>query len=148
MQKVLTEMNVQLANVISDISGLTGLVIIQAILAGERDRYKLADLANFRIQASREEIARSLEGNWRKELLFILQQELNLYQTYQQQIAECDTWRPICKPSRTRWDRAVNHLRRRQTSEPAAMPQPVLICAGSYTASAARTRLKSMASIS
>jgi transposase len=91
MQKVLTEMNVQLANVISDISGLTGLAIIQAILAGERDRYKLADLANFRIQASREEIARSLEGNWRKELLFILQQELNLYQTYQQQIAECDT---------------------------------------------------------
>src|SRR4029077_12893067 len=88
MQKVLTEMNVQLANVISDISGLTGLAIIQAILAGERDRYKLADLANFRIQASREEIARSLEGNWRKESLFILQQELNLYQTYQQQIAD------------------------------------------------------------
>jgi transposase len=91
MQKVLTEMNVQLANVISDISGLTGLAILQAILAGERDRYKLADLADPRIQASREEIARSLEGNWRKELLFILGQELNLYQIYQQQIAECDT---------------------------------------------------------
>ena len=91
MQKVLTEMNVQLANVISDISGLTGLAIIQAILAGERDRYKLADLAHARIQATREEIARSLEGNWRKELLFILQQELNLYLIYQQQIAECDT---------------------------------------------------------
>jgi len=91
MQKVLTEMNVQLANVISDISGLTGLAIIQAILEGERDRYKLADLADVRIQASREEIARSLEGNWRKELLFILQQERNLYQIYQQQIAECDT---------------------------------------------------------
>jgi transposase len=91
MQKVLTEMNVQLANVISDISGLTGLAIIQAILAGERDRYKLAALAHPRIQATREEIARSLEGNWRKELLFILQQELDLYQIYQQQIAECDT---------------------------------------------------------
>ena len=91
MQKVLTEMNVQLANVISDISGWTGLAIIQAILAGERDRYQLADLADARIQATREEIARSLEGNWRKELLFILQQELNLYQIYQQQIAECDT---------------------------------------------------------
>jgi hypothetical protein len=91
MQKVLTEMNVQLANVISDISGLTGLTIIQAILKGERDRYKLAELADVRIRASREEIARSLEGNWRKELLFILQQELNLYQIYQQQIAECDT---------------------------------------------------------
>jgi transposase len=91
MQKVLTEMNVQLANVISDISGLTGLAIIQAILDGERNRYKLADLADARIQATREEIARSLEGNWRKELLFILRQELNLYQIYQQQIAECDT---------------------------------------------------------
>ena len=91
IQKVLTEMNVQLANVISDISGLTGTAIIQAILKGERDRYKLADLADPRIHATREEIARSLEGNWRKELLFILQQERNLYQTYQQQIAECDT---------------------------------------------------------
>jgi transposase len=91
MQKVLTEMNVQLATVISDISGLTGTAIIQAILNGERDRYKLADLADPRIHATREEIARSLEGNWRKELLFILQQERNLYQTYQQQIAECDT---------------------------------------------------------
>ena len=76
---MLTEMNVQLANVISDISGLTGLAIIQAILAEEQHRYKLADLADMRIQASREEIARSLEGNSRKELLFILQQELNLH---------------------------------------------------------------------
>jgi len=91
MQKVLTEMNVQLANVISDISGTTGMAIVQAILKGERDRYKLADLADVRIQASREEIARSLEGNWRKELLFILQQEVNLYHIYQQQIEECDT---------------------------------------------------------
>lgn len=91
MQKVLTEMNVQLANVISDISGLTGTAIIQAILDGERDRYKLADLADVRIRATREEIARSLEGNWRKELLFILKQERNLYEIYQQQIAECDT---------------------------------------------------------
>jgi transposase len=90
MQKILTEMNVQLANVITDISGVTGMAIIRAILKGQRDRYKLADLADVRIQASREEIARSLEGNWRKELLFILQQELNLYQMYQQQIAECD----------------------------------------------------------
>jgi transposase len=70
------------------------MAILQAILKGERDRYKLADLADLadvRIQANREEIARSLEGNWRKELLFILQQEVNLYQIYQRQIAECDT---------------------------------------------------------
>src|SRR5436309_6132357 len=62
MQKVLTEMNVQIANVISDISGVTGMAILDAILTGERDRYQLADLANPRIQASKEEIARSLEG--------------------------------------------------------------------------------------
>ena len=91
MQKVLTEMNVQLANVITDISGVSGMAILQAILKGERDRYKLAALADVRIQATREEIARSLEGNWRPELLFILQQELDLYHIYQQQIAECDT---------------------------------------------------------
>src|SRR3954452_7432827 len=74
MQKVLTEMNVQIANVISDISGVTGMAILDAILKGERDRYQLADLANPRIQASKEEIARSLEGNWRPELLFVLRQ--------------------------------------------------------------------------
>jgi transposase len=91
IHKVLTEMIVQLANVITDISGLTGMTIIGAILKGERDPYKLADLANPRIHATREEIARSLEGNWRKELLFILQQERNLYQVYQQEIAECGT---------------------------------------------------------
>ena len=90
MQKALTEMNMQLANVISDLSGVTGMAILKAILAGERDRYKLADLAHPRIQASREEIARGLEGTWRKELLFILRQELNLYETYQRQIEECD----------------------------------------------------------
>jgi transposase len=77
--------------VITDISGVTGMAILQAILKGERDRYKLAALADVRIQATREEIARSLEGNWRSELLFILQQELDLYHIYQQQIAECDT---------------------------------------------------------
>jgi transposase len=91
MQKVLTEMNVQLANVISDISGVTGMAIIEAMLKGERDRYRLAHLADTRIRASREEVARSLEGNWRQELLFILRQERNLYQMYQQQIGECDT---------------------------------------------------------
>ncbi len=90
MQKALTEMNVQLANVISDITGTTGMAILHAILEGERDRYKLAELADPRIQASKEEIARSLEGNWRKELLFLLRQERNLYEIYQRQIKECE----------------------------------------------------------
>jgi transposase len=90
MQKALTQMNVQLANVISDISGLTGQAILRAIVAGERDPRKLAALSHPRIQASQEEIAKSLEGNWRPELLFVLQQEVDMYDTYQKRIAECD----------------------------------------------------------
>jgi len=90
MQKVLTQMNVQLANVISDLSGLTGQTIVRAILAGERDPKKLAELSHRQIRASREEIAQSLEGNWRPELLFVLKQEVEMYDAYQQRIAECD----------------------------------------------------------
>ena len=90
MQKALTQMNVQLANVISDVSGLTGQTIMRAIVAGERDPQKLAELRDPRIHASREEVAKSLEGNWRPELVFVLQQEVEMYDTYQQRIAECD----------------------------------------------------------
>ena len=88
MQKALTQMNVQLANVISDISGLTGQAIIRAIVAGERNPLKLAALSDPRVHASREEIAKSLEGNWRPELLFVLQQEVDMYDIYQRRIAE------------------------------------------------------------
>jgi len=90
MQKALTQMNVQLANVISDISGLTGQAILRAIVAGERDPRKLAALSHPSVHASPEEIAKSLEGNWRPELLFVLQQEVDMYDTYQKRIAECD----------------------------------------------------------
>jgi transposase len=90
MQKVLTQMNVQLANVISDLSGLTGQTIVRAILDGERDPHKLAELSHPQIRASREEIAKSLVGNWRPELLFVLKQEMEMYDTYQRRITECD----------------------------------------------------------
>ena len=90
MQKALTEMNLQLTNVISDISGVTGLAIIRAILASERDPAKLAKLKDYRIVSTHERIVKSLEGNWREELLFILRQSLELYETYQSKIAECD----------------------------------------------------------
>jgi transposase len=90
MQKALTEMNIQLANVISDISGQTGLAIIRAIVSGERDPHKLAQMRDYRIKASGETIAKSLHGNWRQELLFNLGQALALYDTYQSKIAECD----------------------------------------------------------
>src|SRR5882724_456706 len=90
MQKVMTQMNVQLANVISDLSGLTGQTIVRTILAGERDPKKLAELSHPQIRATREEIVQSLEGNWRPELLFVLKQEMEMYETYQRKIAECD----------------------------------------------------------
>src|SRR5246127_964442 len=90
MQKALTQMNVQLANVLSDISGVTGQAIIKAILAGERDPHKLAQLRDRRVKASQEQIARYLEGNWQEDLLFVLKQEQEAYEFCQQQIAECD----------------------------------------------------------
>lgn len=90
MQKALTEMNLQLANVISDISGVTGMAILRAIVRGERDPYKLAALKDQKIRASREEIARSLAGNWREELLFVLAQSLELYDAYLGKIVDCD----------------------------------------------------------
>ena len=90
MQKALTQMNIQLANVISDLSGTTGQAIVRAILNGERDPQKLAELRDRRIHATKEEIAKSLQGNWRPELLFIVRQQLEMYEAYQRQIAECD----------------------------------------------------------
>ena len=90
MQKVLTQMNIQLANVLSDVSGMTGQAIIKAILAGERDPHKLAEFRDVRVKASEDEIARSLEGNWQEDLLFVLQQEQDGYEFCQRQMAECD----------------------------------------------------------
>ena len=90
MQKALTKMNIQLANAISDVSGVTGQAIVNAVLEGERDPYKLADLADYRIQASREEVARSLEGNWREDVLFELQQAVDSYHFAHRQMQECD----------------------------------------------------------
>jgi transposase len=90
IQKVLTEMNIQLSNVLTDISGVSGMTIIAAILEGERDPYELAAMVQSGVKASLEDIAKSLEGNWRKELLFVLKQHLELYQIYQQKIGDCD----------------------------------------------------------
>src|SRR5438132_14307840 len=90
MQKALTQMNIQLANVLSDVSGMTGQAIIKAILRGERDPYKLAACRDCRVQASEEEIARYLEGNWQEDLLFVLKQEQEGYEFCQKQMAACD----------------------------------------------------------
>jgi transposase len=90
MQKTLTQMNIQLANVLSDISGMSGQAVIRAVLEGERDPHELAALCNWRVKASQEEIARSLEGNWQEDLLFVLKQEQDGYEFCQKQMAECD----------------------------------------------------------
>jgi transposase len=90
LHKSLTQMNIQLQHVISDLTGVTGLAILEAILAGERDAQKLAALKDHRIKASRDTIAKSLCGDWRAEHLFTLRQSHALWSTYQELIADCD----------------------------------------------------------
>ena len=90
MQKALDQMNLQIHHVISDLDGTTGLAIMDAILAGERDPHKLAQLRHPRVRASQETIMKSLVGDYREEHLFTLRQSLNAYRYYQQLIQEVD----------------------------------------------------------
>src|SRR6516162_6874507 len=90
MHKALTQMNVQIHHVISDLTGVTGLAIVDAIIAGQRDPVVLAKLRDPRIKASEETIRKSLVGNWRAEHLFTLEQSRKSYQHYQGQISACD----------------------------------------------------------
>jgi transposase len=90
MQKALTQMNLHLHHVIRDITGKTGLMILDAILAGERSPEKLAELRDHRIRASKETIAKALVGTWRREHLFPLQQALAAYRHYQSLLEQCD----------------------------------------------------------
>jgi transposase len=90
MQKSMVTMNLQLSNTISDITGLTGQAILRAILGGERNPERLAALRDRRIKATEEEVARSLEGNWREDMLFELKQAVDAYDFIQRQMAECD----------------------------------------------------------
>jgi transposase len=90
MQKAMEQMNVKLTEVVSDITGVTGMSIIEAILKGERDPIKLAKLRDGRCHSSEDEIALALEGIWRPEHLFELRQTYDLYQFHHRQITECD----------------------------------------------------------
>jgi transposase len=90
MQKALTQMNIQLTNVISDVVGETGQKILRAIVKGERDGQVLAAMKNVRIRASADEIAKSLQGSWRAEHLFALKQALAMFDFIGTQLAECD----------------------------------------------------------
>jgi len=91
MQKALTQMNIQLANVISDVAGVTGQKIIREIVAGERNAEVLAAYRDVRIKATEAEIAKSLLGNWRAEHLFALKQALAGFDFCVAQLADCDT---------------------------------------------------------
>jgi transposase len=90
IQKALTQMNLQLHNVISDITGVTGLAILDAILAGQRNPKTLAQLKDHRIKASARTIEKSLVGDYRPEHLFTLRQSLDCYRHYQRLIEACD----------------------------------------------------------
>jgi len=90
MQKALIEMNVHLHNAISDLSGVSGQAMIRAIVSGQRDPRALAALRDPRIQASEEEIIHSLQGNWKEDVLFELQQAVEAYDFHRQQMAKCD----------------------------------------------------------
>ncbi len=90
MQKALIEMNIQLTNVLSDLSGVSGMAIVQAILDGQRDPQELAALANPQVKAPKEVIAKSLEGNWRPEFVFVLRQQVEMYLMWHDMIADCD----------------------------------------------------------
>jgi len=89
MQKAMAQMNVQLQHVISDITGITGMRIIRAIVAGERDRQKLAAMRDIRTKANEQTIAKALEGDYRPEHVFALKQSLELFDFYQKQISDC-----------------------------------------------------------
>jgi hypothetical protein len=90
MQKALQQMNLKLTQVVTDITGVPGLAIIKAILAGERDGLTLATLRNPRCTSPEADIAKAREGNWRDEHLFALQQAVALYEFYRQQLLQCD----------------------------------------------------------
>lgn len=90
IQKALVQMNVQLQNVVTDVTGVTGMKIIRDILRGQRDQKALAAHRDYRCKSSLETIEKSLIGNWRDEHLFALRQAVELNDFYERQIAECD----------------------------------------------------------
>lgn len=129
MQKALTQMNVQLANVVSVLTGKTGMAILRSIVAGERDPAQLAKLRHARLRADEATVARSLYGNWRQEHLFALTQALAHYDFEIEQIRECDQAishvlsalptlsqgeapkpvKPLCNRQRTRAEQTALH---------------------------------------
>ena len=96
MQKALEEMNVKLTEVVSDITGVTGMKIIKDIVRGVRDPFKLAKHRHERCKATEAEIAAALQGTWRKEHLFALKQAVAMYEFYHRQLRECEAQIEAC----------------------------------------------------
>ncbi len=90
IEKSLELMNIKFHTVISDITGVTGKAVVEAILKGERNPKNFLPCINNRVQATKEDILKSLEGNWKEEHLFTLKQSYEMYQTYRQKISDCD----------------------------------------------------------
>ena len=90
MHKALEQMNLKLTQVVSEITGVTGMAILKAIIAGERDPQRLAKLRNPHCHHDEDDIAKALQGTWRAEHLFALRQAVELYDFYHQQITQCD----------------------------------------------------------
>ncbi|MFU7502220.1 IS110 family transposase [Candidatus Tisiphia endosymbiont of Melanophora roralis] len=119
MQKALNEMNIQLHHVISDITGVTGMSIIKAIIAGERDANKLVTFRDSRIKSDKKTIIKALEGDYRKEHLVVLKQELDIYEFYLKQIKECDEAIESCyKEFDKRGDGDVTNKQRKNKNSP------------------------------
>jgi transposase len=124
MQKALEQMNVKLTETVEDITGVTGMAILKAILAGQRDPQQLAQLRQPGCKQPQAQFARALEGTWQAEHLFALQQSLELYEYFRQQVAACDRQieaqlktmarpekpRPLPPPSKPRRSRRQNDL--------------------------------------
>jgi transposase len=111
MHKALQQMNVKLANVISDITGQTGLAIVKAIIAGQRDVHKLAKLRDPRCKQDEATIALSLQGHWREDHLFELAQALELFETYRGKIQSCDQQIERCLAAMPEAPRDPDHPR-------------------------------------
>jgi transposase len=90
LQKALQQMNIQLSQVLTDVVGTTGQAILRAIVAGERDAVRLAQLRHPACHSSEDTIAKALTGDWKEEQLFVLKQSLEFYDFYTAQIAACD----------------------------------------------------------
>lgn len=132
MQKALSQMNVQLHRVLSDITGVTGMSIIRAIVFGERNPQTLAQLKDRRVLKSQDTIAAALSGDYRDEHVFVLQQELSLYDAYGSQLSQCDQQIEQCLNQFVDAAESMLPLPTRPKGRSPAAMRPRLICVNSF----------------